>query len=220
MNARSLAGPRTVRFAGSSWAVKASSSPVGPGPNVFSDSPENVWVDTAGRLHLSITCRDGRWRAAEVILDRSLGYGTYAFALDSSAGRLDPNVVLGLFTWSDDPANNHREIDIEFARWGAAPGSNAQYTVQPHDTAANRHTFTQPEGAPTRHAFTWAPDRVSFRSATVAGRTIADWCYSGPDVPCAGEERTRINLWLHGGKPPTDGAEVEIVLSEFTFTGL
>jgi len=214
-----IAGPRTVAFSGSSWAVKSSMGAVGPGPNIFSDSPENVWVDAAGQLHLRITFRDGRWRAAEVILDRSLGYGTYRFTLASPVGRLDPNVVLGLFTWSDNPAYNHREIDIELARWGnATSATNAQYTVQPYDHAGNVRTFVLPDSAPTTHEFTWAPNRCSFRSATAADNTIASWRYSGRDVPRAGDERTRINLWLGGGAPPTDGAEVEVVLSRFSFT--
>ncbi len=41
--------------------MKASPGLVGPGPNVFSDSPENVWVDAAGQLHMRITARDGQW---------------------------------------------------------------------------------------------------------------------------------------------------------------
>jgi len=212
-------GPATVAFSGYSWAAKASTEPVGPGPNVFSDSPENVWVDSGGQLHLRITHRDGRWRAAEVVLGRSLGYGTYRFTLASPVGRLDPNVVLGLFTWSDDPAYNHREIDVEVARWGNAPTArNAQYVVQPYDHPGNLVTFVQPDTAPTSHEFTWAPNGVSFRSATAGGSTIAAWKYGGPDVPRAGDERTRINLWLDRGTPPTNGAEVEVVLSGFSFT--
>ncbi|MBA2390399.1 MAG: glycoside hydrolase family 16 protein [Geodermatophilaceae bacterium] len=207
-------------FAGYTWTVKFSSSPVGPGPNVFSDSADNVWVDTAGRLHLRITCRAGLWRCGEVILDRSLGYGSYFFTLVSSVGGLDPNVVLGLFTWGHDPADEHREIDIEFARWGAVVGPNAQYVVQPHDRVGHRHSFSWTAAAPTTHAFAWNPDEVSFRSATLAGETIASWTYSGPDVPSAADERARINLWLYGGASPTDGAEVEVVVSEFTFRRL
>jgi len=213
------AGPRIVAFSGFSWAVKASTGAVGPGPNIFSDSPESVWVDAAGQLHLRITSRDGQWRAAEVILDHSLGYGTYRFTLASPAGRLDPSVVLGLFTWSDDPAYNHREIDIELARWGDATGpTNAQYAVQPYDHVGNVRTFVQPDTAPTTQEFTWAPHRVSFRSATAEGTTIAGWTYRGADVPRVGDERTRMNLWLDGGAPPTDGTEVEVVLSAFSFT--
>ena len=60
----------------------------------------------------------GKWVCAEVVLQQTLGYGTYRFYLDSPVDSLDPNVVLGLFTWNDDPAFNNRELDIEFARWG------------------------------------------------------------------------------------------------------
>ncbi|MEJ7771141.1 MAG: hypothetical protein WKF51_04520 [Geodermatophilaceae bacterium] len=58
---------------------------------------------------------------------------------------------------------------------------------------------------------------MSFHSATARGITVAEWDYRGPDVPVAGDERTRINLWLYGGAAPTDGAEVEVVLSAFGF---
>ena len=211
-------GPRTVSFAGYSWSVKASSDLAGPGPNFFSDSPENVWVDEAG-LHLRITYRDGQWQAAEVGLDRSLGSGTYRFTVASPVGQLDPNVVLGLFTWSDAPAYNHREIDIEVAKWGdPAAATNAQYVVQPYDRNGNLRRFTQPDVAGSVQEFSWASKSVTFRSATAAGATIASWKYTGRDVPRAGNERTRINLWLNGGAPPTDGAEVEVVLSNFSYS--
>jgi hypothetical protein len=77
-----------------------------------------VFVDNEGHLHLRIDHRDDRWSCAEVISTRSFGYGTYRFDLDSHIDCLDPQVVLGLFTWNDDPSYNHREIDIEVARWG------------------------------------------------------------------------------------------------------
>ena len=212
--------PRSVTFAGSSWAVKASAGLVGPGPNVFSDSPENVWVDSSGRLHLRITYRDGRWLAAEVVLGQSLGYGTYRFDVESPTGQLDPSVVLGMFTWSDRAAYNNREIDVEVARWGdAASATNAQYVVQPYDQAGNLVRFQQPAEGPTSHQFTWTSKAVSFLSTTSGGGSVASWKYAGRSVPKAGDERARINLWLFRGAPPTDGHEVEVVLSGFTFTG-
>lgn len=208
----------SLLFAGRSWSVKAGAGPLGPGPNLFSDSPQNVWVDAAGRLHLRITNRDGQWQAAEVILNESLGRGTYSFTVDSPIGTLDPNVVLGLFTWSDDPAYNHREIDVEFARWGNAAGpTNAQYVVQSSPLAGSLQRFAQPSSAPSVHAFTWARKSVAFASRTSGGESIADWRYSGSAVPRPGGERTHINLWLDNGRPPVDGASVEVVLSNFSF---
>lgn len=210
---------RTIAFSGYSWAVKSSTEVVGPGPNVFSSSPENVWVDAAGQLHLRVTSRNGRWLSAEVFLDRSLGYGTYRFMIASPVADLDPNAVLGLFTWNDDPAYNHREVDVEFARWGnAGDPTNGQYVVQPYDRAGNLTRFVQPLSAPSSHSFTWRTKGVNFASTDAAGRTIANWGYTGSSVPRAGGERIHLNLWLNRGLPPADGAEIEVVLSAFSFT--
>lgn len=216
--AAALTGPK-VSFSGRSWTVKSSAGLVGPGPNFFSSSPENVWVDSAGQLHLRITYRNGQWLSAEVILDQSLGYGTYDFSIASAVGSLDPNVVLGLFTWNDDPAYNHREIDIEFAKWGnAANSTNAQYVVQPYTRAGNIQRFVQPAmTTPSTHSFSWARKSVVFASKSQNG-PIASWKYTGPSIPRPGGENARINLWLEGGKAPQNGTEVEVVVSRFTFT--
>src|SRR4051812_1462922 len=91
---------RIVNFSGRQWGVKKASSKVGPGPNYFSDSTSNVWVDASDRMHLKITKVGGKWNCAEVVLLGTVGYGTYRFYLDSPVDSLDRNVVLGLFTWS------------------------------------------------------------------------------------------------------------------------
>jgi len=218
-----LAGPqpalaKTVSFAGYSWNVKSAADVLGPGPNLFSDSAQNVWVDAAGQLHLRITYRDGRWQCAEVILDRSLGYGTYTFRIATPIGDLDPNITLGLFTWDDNPASHHREIDIEFARWGnALDPTNAQFVVQPSDQAGNLMRFAQPLAAPSVHSFTWRAKSVTFASTDATGQAIAGWRYAGRNVPRAGQERTHLNLWLDKGAPPVNGAEQEVVVSSFSF---
>jgi hypothetical protein len=110
-------GPSTVSFAGLTWTVKEHSRKIGPGPNFFAAS--NVSVDSGGRLHLQISRSGKKWTAAEVIANATFGYGTYTWRL-APVPQLDPNVVLGLFTWNDDPDFAHREIDIELARWGNA----------------------------------------------------------------------------------------------------
>src|SRR5205085_5759584 len=130
----------------------------------FSDSAQNVWVDNLG-LHLRITNVNRRWYSAEVVCLDSLGFGTYTWQLASAVGTLDPNVVLGLFTWDDATAYNHRELDIEFARWGnASDPTNAQYVVQPYSTAGNLVRFTEPADAPTTHSFQWQSASVNFSS--------------------------------------------------------
>ncbi len=89
---------RWISFSGYDWWVKTSSGLVGPGPNYFSDSTNNVWVDTLGRLHLRITNRSNVWECAEVITRRTFGYGSYRFELGSAVNDINPSVVLGSFT--------------------------------------------------------------------------------------------------------------------------
>ena len=210
--------PDKIAWGGTTWAIKTSRSAVGPGPNVFDKA--NVTVDAAGGLHLRIAKNAaGTWTCAEIIGPTSYGYGTYTFTLASRVDTLDPNVVLGLFTWSDRAPYAHREIDIEFARWGNPDDpTNAQYVVQPYGTAGHLQRFTQPAADTSTHRFTWQPGRVTWQSLDGGGNPIANYTYSGADVPKPGDERVRLNLWLFGGAAPTDGAPVEVIVSSFVFT--
>jgi len=217
---------RTLEFSGFTWRVKASEIPVGPGPNLFSNDEDDVWVDGRGRLHLRIARRGDAWYCTEVITERPLGHGTYTFTLASRVDELDPNAVLGLFTWDDDaPEFNYREIDIEFSSWGAEGGDNSQYVVQPWQNPDNIHRFeTRLRGEHSTHAFTWGSDRVLFssfhdREASLdPANRIERWEYVGADNPPAGDGNARINLWLFRGDPPVDGRDIEVVVDSFAFT--
>jgi hypothetical protein len=224
---RSPAGPdgvRRIRFSGHEWLVKAAAEhPVGPGPNYFGDGPDSVQVDAAGRLHLRLHFKHGRWWAAEVISARSFGYGTYRFHLEADLDRLDPNVVLGLFTWSDDPAFAHREIDIELGRWGQESGDLGQCVVQPYERPGNIVRFAVPGGVRhSIHSFRWLPDRVTCEAlsrseAQVRSHTTIYRHSFTAGIPVPGGENARMNLWLVGGQPPRHGQDVEVVVSRFEF---
>ncbi len=179
-----------------------------------------MWVDTFGRLHLRVAKNaSGAWTCAAIIGPTSYGYGTYTFTLASRVDTLDPNVVLGLFTWSDKAPYAHREIDIEFARWGnSADTTNAQYVVQPYATAKHLERFTQLARAVSTHSFTWRAGQISWQSLDANGAPIEAYTYTGPDVPKPGDERVRLNLWLFGGAAPTNGTPVEVIVSSFVFT--
>jgi hypothetical protein len=203
-----------VHFAGYDWWLKASSGPVGPGPNYFSDSSANVWVDVDGRLHLRITHSGGRWLCPELVCRSRFGYGPYAFSTASRVGDLDQNVILGFFTWDNAAAEHHREIDIEFSRWGVAGDSNAQYVIQPWDTPGNRYRWMlAPDVDSSSHRFDWQPDSIRFTSTWDSGGN--SWVYTGPGVPTPGNEYPRLNLWLLNGSPPSDSDEVEVVVTRF-----
>jgi len=221
---------RWISFSGYDWWVKDSPGLVGPGPNYFSDSTNNVWLDALGRLHLRITNRSNQWQCAEVVTKRTFGHGSYRFELDSPVNDINPSVVLGLFTWSDDPAYTHREIDVECGRW-ADPGdvNNAQYVVQPWDWPNHLVRYRVPAGQTnSTHLFTWETNRISYQalrgsfSPTPAlTNVISTWVFNNAaDVPQTGDENIRINLWLINGNAPTDNREVDFIIRSFQFVPL
>lgn len=209
---------RVIDFAGYKWVVKKSDTPVGPpdSGNYFSDSSQDVWVDSQGKLHLKISHSSGKWTCSEVICSRSFGYGTYTFTLDTDPTLLDKNAVLGLFTWNDAPEYAHREIDIEFSKWANSTDPNSQYVIQPWDQPNHRHRFNLPQSSgPSVHSFAWSAKSVVFQSSQGE-----PWTYSGSDIPVPGWENPRINLWLVGGyaSAPSDGKDIEVVVDGFNFT--
>lgn len=222
---------RAIRFADHNWSVKAGTN-LGPGPNHFSDSADNVWVDANGYLHLKITHPDSEWYCSEVISDESFGYGTYAFTVESNLGSLDENIVLGLFTWDTfAPEYNYREIDFEFGRWQNPANDIGQYVIQPWDTAGNMYRFDFDDAGQsdaTTHVMTWRPDGIYFKSyyggfslAPPPENGISEWSYTGSDNPPPGGENARMNLWLINGSAPSNGLESEIVIRDFQFlTGI
>jgi hypothetical protein len=83
---------QALSFSGYDWWVKSSAGKVGPGPNYFSDSTNNVWTDSLGQLHLRITNRSNQWQCAELISARTFGYGSYR---SESARRVCPEFRSG-----------------------------------------------------------------------------------------------------------------------------
>ena len=212
----------TVSFAGYNWLVKDSGTrTVGPGPNLF-DS-DNVWVDADGYLHLKITNEAGQWRCAEVFSENSFGGGTYKFEVQNNIASLDPNVILGLFTWDEfAPHYTNREIDVEIGKWSDSAADNAQYVVQPWNKAGHRHRFNiDPYDTDSlTTAFDWGFNRVAFGTffgpiASADSDLIDSWVYQASDVPRPGNENVRINLWLNNGRASYYGDEAEVVIKDF-----
>jgi hypothetical protein len=222
---RTWPGPRWISFSGYDWWLKSSAGPVGPGPNYFSDSTNNVWVDSQGQLHLRITNRSNQWQCAEIVSARTFGYGSYRFELSSQVDAINTNAVLGLFTWSDDPAFADREIDIECSRWSnASDTNNAQFVVQPYSPSGHLLRYDVPGGVTSStHLFAWQSNSVNFQSLRGSytptpspTNVLRSFSYL-LSVPQTGDENVRLNLWLNSGAAPTDHQEVEVVIRSFNF---
>jgi hypothetical protein len=219
---------RQFYFSDYNWWVRTTGGNTsGPGPNIFSDSTNNVWVDAQGLLHMKITHANNAWQCAEIISDRSFGYGQYRFTVSAPVNSLDPNVVFALFTYSDDSAYNYREIDIEMSRWSNASDPNAaQFAIQPVG-AGQLQRYAVPTGVTnSTHGFIWQSNNVAFQALNgnfaappAATNLLKSWtCTTG--IPPAGGEQIHINLWLVQGNPPINGQPVEVIISNFTFVPL
>lgn len=218
------AAPRTLQFSGYAWQVKSSASPVGPGPNVF--SPSGPYVDSSGNLHLRIRrTASGQWTSSEVFGESTMGYGTYQWTVKGPLSSLDPNVVLGLFTYDSTASAppSAREIDFEVARWGstAAKADNADYVVQPV-TSSTADYFRLPRGATLTVGYDWTAGQVVFSGSEVTSTggavDLPTYTVSGAAVPTPGNEVVHMNLWLFQGQAPVNAKAVSVVIDRFTFT--
>ena len=187
-----------IKFSGLTWKIKESNAPVGPGSNYFSGNKQNVWVDNAGRLHMKISLNNGIWKCAEIYTEKPVAYGTYVFYLSSRVDSLDPNAVLGLFTWNDNSgmSDANSEIDIEISRWADPAAKNLHYSVQPvygPDVSSgfyserNYQKYMQLADNYSTHTFTWTDSVVSFASYLGIGvptqNEIANWKYLNTNPP-------------------------------------
>ncbi|MFA6410627.1 MAG: hypothetical protein WCW26_03590 [Candidatus Buchananbacteria bacterium] len=225
-------GTRIIGFAGFDWTVRRSDLPTTPGVNYFSDSSEAVWVDEQG-LHLTLTWQEGKWWCSEVILNACLGYGTYTFKTRGRVDQLDPNLVLGIFTWDPGASEQyHRELDIEFSRWGNPINEIGQYVVQPCDASAECPDQYQrfnleltDETIDLVHVIVWQNESVEFLTyytkpgtdGSEIGKLACRWKYSGEFVPKPGLENIRFNLWLVDGNPPQNGLGEELIITDFSW---
>ena len=209
--------PRIIRFSGYEWAARGAAIFRGGSPNTFDSA--NAWTDHNGALHLRIAKNQGKWTSAEVRLNRSLGYGTYAFTV-RDISHLEPSAVLTLFTWDDTGTEQKRnELDIEVSRWGYRRNENAQYVVQPYYIPINVFPFTVPSGVVTLW-FRWSPGEATFSCSlgtSPTGAHVVSRHVFTSGVPPAGGDSVHMNLYVFGtGEIPLT-KETEVVIEKFVY---
>jgi hypothetical protein len=214
-----LAPTKPLKFSGYDWNVRTIASDRGGLNNLY--DADNAWTDASGALHVRIKKRAGRWSCAEVVLSRSLGYGTYIITVRDTS-RLEPAAVLSLNTFDDFGGDQHfRELDVETSRWGDANNkNNAQFGIQPFYIPGNLAPFTQPAGTLT-HSFHWENGRASFRtvrgsSVHVGAPVVFEHVFTS-GVPTAGEEKFQILFYVVGSDKNPLQHENEVVIEKFQY---
>ena len=210
--------PKTLNFSGYEWTT--STGPIfHAGSRNFFD-PANVWVDKSGKLHLRISGSPGKWSAAEVKLNASLGYGTYRFQVEDTT-HLEPSAVLTLITWDGvGTERDRRELDVELSRWGFVDNTNVHYVVQPYYIPANFVRFRVPPGVFT-HSFRWEPGQVTFSTTAGSGDATSDRLINQhvftSGIPSPAGQTVRISLYVFvRGQVPLQH-ENEVVIDKFEY---
>jgi len=193
-----FAPTKPLKFSGYDWNVRTIASDRGGTNNLY--DPDNAWTDASGALHLRMRKKAGRWSCAEVVLNRSLGYGTYVVTV-RDASHLEPAAVFSMHTFDESGGDEHyREIGVEISRWGdAANRNNAQYAVQPFYVPGNVSGFKVPSGTLT-HTIRWESGRAKFTtvrgtSATGEGPVVAEHEFTS-GVPTPGQEKVQLFFYV------------------------
>ncbi len=219
---------QSVDFSSRRWIVRRTTKPEGPGGNTFGGKDINVVANADGSLTLRISQKDGLWYAAEVTSQLRMGYGEYIFRLRTPPKDLDPNVVLGLFTYSGGAAYNHREIDIEFSAWGIKNSPvKGQYVIQPYQNPGQLFTFDISRiKEPASYSFIWTEGRIDFSSWKGSGPRPADgspdmlaaWSFADPKAVPRPSPNVHMNLYLVKGEvPPAGRGLTEVTIDSFEF---
>ncbi|HKD05771.1 MAG TPA: hypothetical protein VKB79_07710 [Bryobacteraceae bacterium] len=207
--------PHLLHFSGYDWAVRSSGS--SPGGTYNRYDPSNAWTDDQQHLHMRINGPPNHLTSSEIMLNRSLGYGTYRFIVRDISG-LDPSAVFSMMTCDD--AGPWREMDIEISQWGQPGSRNGQFVIQPYYIPANTFRFAAPAGKAT-FMLHWSPERAEFK--TLAGTVLSPDAKASIDhvftaaVPPSGDERVHLNLYVFENELSHSMRGAEVVVESFEF---
>ena len=214
-----LAPTKPLKFSGYDWDVRTIASDRGGSAHPY--SADNAWTDSTGALHLRISKTSDNWSCAEVVLNRSLGYGTYVLVV-RDISHLEPAAVLSMTTFDDWGGEQYyREMDVEVSRWGdASSKNNAQYLVEPYFHPGNVFQFVAPSG-PLTYSMQWEAGRARFK--TVRGNSpgpgaplISEHEFT-TGIPSPGQERLQLFFYVVASNKNPLQHDNEVVLEKFEY---
>ena len=214
-----LAPTKPLKFSGYDWDVRTIASDRGGSGHPYSG--ENAWTDSTGALHLRISKTSDDWSCAEVVLNRSLGYGTYVLVV-RDISHLEPAAVLSMTTFDDWGGEQYyREMDVEVSRWGdASSKNNAQYVIEPYYHPGNVYQFVAPAGTLT-YSMQWQAGHARF--TTMRGNSmppdapaISEHEFTS-GIPSPGQERLQLFFYVVASDKNPLQHDNEVVLEKFAY---
>lgn len=217
-----------IVWQGQTWTARQSPvARLGPGGNYWLATPQTVFTDASGALHLVASKVAGTWYSVALQTTKNnYGYGTYRFVVNTPMDSLDPNAVVGMFTYNAKVFPSRQEADVELSRWGqpAPTAHNAQWVVQPWQAAGHMLPFSVPRTTAMTYEFTWKPNVLTFRArvgSAANGRIVNTW-RTTKALPGNAQSGTQVhlNLWFQRHIPPYNGLNQEVVFQSFSYTPL
>jgi hypothetical protein len=205
---------KIIGFSGYRWRLRDAPSSRGDVTNKY--SPDNIWVDSGGAMHMKIG-RDGRdFTCAEASLTTSLGYGTYNVTI-RDASRLHGKVVFTMFTWDyARPDESNGEMDMEYNYWREEK-ENFQYGLPPF-YGQNIKRVIMPS-ATLIHSLRWEPGRAVFRTVRApvpSAKPVAEHTFTS-HIPTHGIESFRMSLYLRRDHPLNFNEDPEVMIEKFEY---
>ena len=214
-----------IVWEGQAWLAKMSPVlPAPPAPNYWLATPETVFTDSAGRLHLvAQKIATNYYSAAVTSVKNDYGYGNYRFVVDTKLTALDPMAVVGMFTYNPNVKPDHQEVDVELSRWGqpSLTAANAQFVVQPWRVRNQISRFYAPNSTALTYEFTWSPKSIVFkvRRGTAANApVIRTWKTLPPPNPPGTGNKIHLNLWFARGQAPYNHTGQSVIFRSFSYT--
>lgn len=214
-----MAPTKPLKFSGYDWDVRTIASDRGGSSHPYSG--DNAWTDGAGALHLRISKTSDNWSCAEVVLNRSLGYGTYVLVV-RDVSQMEPAAVLSMTTFDEWGGEQYyREMDVEVSRWGdAASKKNAQYVVEPYYHPGNVYQFAAPPGTLT-YSMKWEASRAEFKTvrgnSPGPGAEVISEHEFATGIPSPGQERLQLFFYVVSSDKNPLLHDNEVVLEKFVY---
>jgi hypothetical protein len=230
--------PAKLTFAGRVWKVMAGTEMLAEGV-MDNFSEKNAWVDSEGTLHYAIRQEEGQWKCAVLMLDDSLGYGTYVFEYHGRMDLLDEQAVneIQIFSGMSCESESYYPPVFTMNDWDRDAIDNVKmlsyntYIEDQFDDSDDDYSqpfilnLTDEESDFTTYV-TWTKGKVTARTylgaCTENGpppptALFHKWSYCGPGVQKPAGQKVHLGLWLKGNNPPANGKEVEVQMTDFRF---
>lgn len=238
-----------LNWRGHDWAVRSTNDVMtwgGPQAAHPRDG-ERKWFNGAhiNKKDKLIVENKGINGGVELILTESTGYGTYEFNYSADFDKMDPNNVLGIFTYDSAEAvinktpgmekhtnaGGKTEIDfIEISRWGQ---DNREHTYggvttypddsKNEDDRVSLKRFDIPKGFQTINTKAiWQENYLRVVTSLEDGTVLSDVTQTKRVPKDNGKQQLRINLWTTGqNKGSYKNAKGDkVIFSDFNFTPL